>query len=1163
MKKAIIFSLAMASLAMTQTIAQTTPEWPETGRETRPGSRWWWMGSAVDAENLKWSIGEYAHTGIGTLEITPIYGVKGNEQNELSYLSEGWFEALKICQQAGSQNDVSIDMNGGTGWPFGGPTVKIAEAAGKLVTKNTTLTGDGTKQLTFDVTPPEGNTTLSKVMAYRQDADGVEDVTPMVSNKTLTWTAPEGQWLVIAIYNGHTLQQVKRAAPGGEGYVLDHYDADAVSHYLQHFDKQFEQYGAQWPQSFFNDSYEVYGADWTPRMFEQFEQRRGYKLEEHMDQLLSLGKRKDQDNQVLADYRQTLSDLLLDNFTRQWTQWAHGHGATTRNQSHGSPGNLLDFYGAVDIPETESFGISDFQIRGLRRDEGFTAQNLSDLATLKYASSAAHVMGRKFTSSETFTWLAEHFRVSLSQMKPDMDFFFLSGVNHIFFHGTTYSPTEAAWPGWKFYASIDMSPTNTIWNDAPAMMEYATRCQSFLQMGSPDNDLLIYAPFQDAMHKNTGANQTRLQLFDINTLSQKIPSIPATVKNVEAAGLDCDYISDRQLLNTRLEDGWLVTEGGTRYRALIIPVTTYIPTDVEAHIIDLESAGAKVVRKNDLASIKSLGINGEDLRTELGLRVLRRSNSHGHHYFITNLSKNDIEGRVKLTVDFVDAVLFNPMTGKIRRASIDDKKRVWISLKSGESVILQTYDNYVSTNLTDQPVVETAPIDINTPWMLTFNETVPTVTDGFYMEHLSTWESLNSETARLMGTGVYETTFNLLPEQLQRGNGGFRLDLGDVRESARVYINNVYAGCAWSAPFVIDVGNILHEGQNQLRIEVTNLPANRISQMDRDGVEWRKFKDVNILDIAGGNTSISGLNYANWTPVPSGLASTVRLVPLRTQDTALKATFGGFEADVNDYYPVYRLEAPSGLAINNISLTASDGSNYTDYELKAQNSHIVLRSQANGSVTIKATDTDGNESQAYVEATGACERLKNIDFTANTPPVCGWMELASTNGINGFSATGKLPWCRANANGKEVNTLYDGLTFLCDRSTYYFFYPNYGMTCNYDFKIRHEAQPYDMTVVGYLQGEGETAYVAADSLVAVSTCPVGATTNEITLFGTSAMTIYRSLQHFRPRHLPNAVKPVVTDGRSSDAMWYNLHGQPIITPKQGIYIRNGRKVVVR
>ena len=1161
MRKSVV--IALVALTACQLAAQQVPRWPEVTTEMRPGSRWWWMGSAVDAENLKWNIGEYAKTGIGTLEITPIYGVKGNEKSELSYLSAGWFEALKTCQQAGSQNHVSIDMNGGTGWPFGGPTVKIAEAAGKLVTKNTTLTADGTKQLTFDVTPPEGNATLSKVMAYRQDADGVEDVTAMVSNKTLTWTAPEGQWLVIAIYNGHTLQQVKRAAPGGEGYVLDHYDADAVSHYLQHFDKQFEQYGAQWPQSFFNDSYEVYGADWTPRMFEQFEQRRGYKLEEHMDQLLSLGKRKDQDNQVLADYRQTLSDLLLDHFTRQWTQWAHGHGATTRNQSHGSPGNLLDFYGAVDIPETESFGISNFQISGLRQDEGFTAQNLSDLATLKYASSAAHVMGRQLTSSETFTWLAEHFRVSLSQMKPDMDFFFLSGVNHIFFHGTTYSPREAEWPGWKFYASIDMSPTNSIWRDAPSMMQYATRCQSFLQMGSPDNDLLVYAPFQDAMHKNTGSNQARLQLFDINTLSQKIPSIPTTVRNVEAAGLDCDYISDRQLLNTRYEGGMLVTEGGACYRALIIPVTAHIPADVEAHLVALEAAGAKVVRKNDLASIQSLGLNGEPLRTELGLRVLRRSNSHGHHYFITNLSKNNVEGRVKLAVDFVDAVLFDPMTGKMCRASIDDEQRLWVSLKSGQSVILQTYDSAVTIDQTDVPVTETAPIDIDTPWTLTFIESTPTVADAFNLEHATTWESLSSETASLMGTGVYETTFLLTSQQLQRGDGGFRLDLGDVRESARVYINNVYAGCAWSAPFVIDVSGLLREGQNQLRIEVTNLPANRISQMDRDGVEWRKFKDVNILDITGGNTSVSGINYSNWTPVPSGLASAVRLLPLRTQATALKATFCGFEADGDDYFPTYGLETPSGLAIGNISLTTSDGNDFTGYEVKGQNSRIMLRSQANGLVTIKATDANGTVSEAYVEAPGACERLKAIDFTTATPPACGWMELASPNEIKGFSATGKLPWCRANANGKEVSTLYDGLTFLCDRSTYYFFYPGYGMTCNYDFTVRHEAQPYDMTVVSYLQGQGETAYAAADSLVTMVTCPVGATISEITLPGTSAMTIYRSLQLFRPRNLPNTVKPVVTDGRSSDAMWHNLLGQPVIMPRRGIYLLGGRKVVVR
>ena len=67
---------------------------------------------------------------------------------------------------------------------------------------------------------------------------------------------------------------------------------------------------------------------------------------------------------------------------------------------------------------------------------------------------------------------------------------FCAGVNHMFFHGTCYSPKNDPWPGWKFYASIDMSPTNSIWRDAPYFMQYVERCQSFLQWGQPDNDFL-------------------------------------------------------------------------------------------------------------------------------------------------------------------------------------------------------------------------------------------------------------------------------------------------------------------------------------------------------------------------------------------------------------------------------------------------------------------------------------------------------------------------------------------------------------------------------------------------------------------------------------------------------------------------------------------------
>ena len=73
----------------------------------------------------------------------------------------------------------------------------------------------------------------------------------------------------------------------------------------------------------------------------------------------------------------------------------------------------------------------------------------------------------------------------------------------MFFHGTAYSPKNDTWPGWKFYASVDMSPTNSIWRDAPELMKYITNCQTYLQWGQPDNDFLVYLPVRDMWRKDT------------------------------------------------------------------------------------------------------------------------------------------------------------------------------------------------------------------------------------------------------------------------------------------------------------------------------------------------------------------------------------------------------------------------------------------------------------------------------------------------------------------------------------------------------------------------------------------------------------------------------------------------------------------------------------
>ena len=100
-----------------------------------------------------------------------------------------------------------------------------------------------------------------------------------------------------------------------------------------------------------------------------------------------------------------------------------------------------------------------------------------------------------------------------------MDLMFLSGVNRMYFHGTTYSPIDAEWPVRKFYASIDMSPTNSICRDAPTFFSYITRCQSFLQMGQPDNDFLLYLPVYDMWYEQDG----RLLMFDIHSMKKRAP----------------------------------------------------------------------------------------------------------------------------------------------------------------------------------------------------------------------------------------------------------------------------------------------------------------------------------------------------------------------------------------------------------------------------------------------------------------------------------------------------------------------------------------------------------------------------------------------------------------------------------------------------------------
>ncbi len=839
----------LLSLFLSTTAFAQQSLWPKAAPEAKPFSRWWWLGSAVDEKNLDILLDEYAKAGLGGLEITPIYGVQNNDANDIQFLSARWMQILKFLNNKGDKVGLKIDMNTGTGWPFGGPLVSVEDAACKA---------------DFD---------------------------------------KDGKLIV-----GKTKQKVKRAAPGGEGFVIDHFSKPAVEHYLDRFTKAFAESGARYPHNFFNDSYEVYGASWTPTLFDEFKKRRGYDLAKYNDLLrkvfdskseaakaLTVDENSDQSRRIISDYRQTLGELLLENFTKTWTSWAHEHGTVTRNQAHGSPGNLIDIYAAVDIPECEGFGLSQFGIKNLRQDS-LVRKNYSDLSMLKYASSAAHISGKNLTSSESFTWLTEHFRTSLSQCKPEIDLFMTAGINHMYFHGTCYSPVDDPWPGWKFYASVDMSPTNSIWKDAPEMFQYITRCQSFMQMGQPDNDFLVYVPIYDMWQENGGG----LLMFDIHKMDRLAPKFIASINSIVKQGYDCDYISDNFIRSLTFQNGMLRTEGGAEYKGLVVPGAKLMPHDVLAKLLSLAKQGATIVfldqfpddvpgygdlkarrkafrkiakqlPKYCASSLIALSAVPEEMKTKYGLSAIRRKNDTGYHYFISSLQDKDVSSWMSLGVDAEEVVWFNPMNGEVKKAMTrkqDGKTQVYIHLASGESCILQTYNNASAApqNLKDDKLFQPTgkKIVLDKDWTLSF----PTLKKDTLINRPCSWTKLgDAELDSLAGSGIYTVNIDIEPEIIQSSNH-LILKLGDVRESARVTVNGKHVGTLWAVPFEIDVTDYVKSGCNTLEVEVTNLPANRIAALDRKGIPWRKYKEINLVDLDYKKTG-----YGHWQLMESGLNS--------------------------------------------------------------------------------------------------------------------------------------------------------------------------------------------------------------------------------------------------------------------------------------------------
>lgn len=896
--------------------------WPTVTETTKPWTRWWWMGSAVDENGLDKQLTTLSKAGFGGVEIVPIYGAKGFENKYINYLSPEWMKMLQFTTSKAKSLQMGVDMSVGTGWPIGGPQVSENDAATKIIVQTYEIQSNEkfSKKIVLKDEKQKNLKTvkLDIVTAYNDKNETVVLTDKVNSDGVLDWKPSSGKWTIYAVFIGKTLQKVKRAAPGGEGYTLDHFSSNATKDYLKTFDKAFgsSNYGIR---SFFNDSYEVYNADWTPDLKQEFQKRRGYDLSPYIKYLVS-----DEENEISgrikSDYRETLSELILNNFTKDFTNWAHSKNSKNTNQAHGSPGNLLDLYAAVDIPESETFGSTPFDILGLKRDSAdIQKSDVPDINMLKFSSSAANVMGKKLISNETFTWLTEHFKTSWSQAKPEVEQVFLSGINHVFYHGTTYTPADVKFPGWLFYASTNFVPENSLWPQLRGLNSYVARTQSVLQSGKSDNELLIYWPVYDQWASPKGKDMA----FKIHNIEKWLQPT-AFYKNLDKlgkSGYSLDMVSDKMIGEAKAENQNIqVSKEGGSYKVLIIPQLDYLPESTLSNILNLAQNGASIIfqnepknipgyfeaekRKTELNSLwksipfqqngnfksgtfgkgkiiltsdvekglEFLKIEREKL-TDTGLKFVRRKFDGAKYYYIVNHTSKEINQDIPLNFVGKQVALMNPENGDFGSAETQNKS-VRIQLKSGESLIIKISENADSSIPKWKYIEKTdAPIILNQPWQLSFKEGGPELPKARILKKIQPWTNFTEDasTQSFSGTGVYTTTFDLKKNKTD----DHLLKFDKLYESATVIVNGKEAGIVWSNPFEISVGKYLKKGKNTIQIEVSNLMANRIRYMDKNKIEWRNYHEINFVNI-----NYKPFDASNWNVQPSGLDGEIQLIPI-------------------------------------------------------------------------------------------------------------------------------------------------------------------------------------------------------------------------------------------------------------------------------------------
>ena len=449
----------------------------------------------------------------------------------------------------------------------------------------------------------------------------------MDKDGNLHWTVPAGNWVIVRI--GHTSTGHTNATGGAAaGLECDKFNVAAITlQFNNWFAKAFSSTDPALAKEvlkvFHIDSWECGSQNWSDNFTMEFKRRRGYDLLPYL--LVMTGVPVTDaaaSEKVLLDVRQTIAELVNDVFYATLKKLAHEKGCSMSAESV-APTMVSDgllHYKNVDLP------MGEFWLNSPTHDK---PNDMLD------AISGAHIYGKQVIGAESFTSVRMNWAEHPGNLKAIGDRNFASGINKMVLHVFTHNPWIDKKPGMTLDGvGLYYQRDQTWFKQSKAWIDYLTRCQALLQLGTPVVDIAVFTGEEiprravlpdrlvNALPGIFGKEQVAAEKKRLENAGQPMRQIPAGVSHSANMadpenwinglnGYPYDSFNPDALMMMGVKNGRVVLPGGASYKILIIPAglkmnpANRISEASVKQLIKLVRAGATVlidkVYKNSLA----------------------------------------------------------------------------------------------------------------------------------------------------------------------------------------------------------------------------------------------------------------------------------------------------------------------------------------------------------------------------------------------------------------------------------------------------------------------------------------------------------------------------------------------------------------------------------